>query len=116
MGNTLLERIMDSLGFYIYMCIILCIVNKFLHGRADWLTPSIYWSIPWAIGRFTAGTVINKVENLAQLIIWEAFIIIITFFALAFVYSTFEVPNWESLVCYITLCFGTSMIIGTINN
>ena len=110
---TLKRRICEGLLLFVCMCIILCIIYKFLLVREDWLSYSIMWSISWSVGVFL-GRLFQKKYRIGYLIIINISIILIAFSVEALVFRVIlDMSTWKEIICETLFPFGLSLITFT---
>ena len=116
MSSSLKERIISALLVGVLFFMMLCITNKLIDYREDWLSYSAMWAICWAIGHFVGESfsLILTDESIGKILIYELALIFCLGLIVAFIVGILmNLPTWKDTLANICIPFAVAFLINT---
>ena len=116
MSSSLKERIISALFVGVFLFMMLCIANKLIDYREDWLSYSAMWAICWAIGDFvgTSFSLILTDESIWEILIYKLALIFCLGVIVTFIVGILmNLPTWKDILTNICLPFAVAFLINT---
>lgn len=112
MKYSLKYRIIYSMSIGIFLFVLECVLYKLIGNNPEWLSISLLWSIPWAIGVFVSKTLANHIKSLRKVICIEIAIVFVLLILLLFVLGVvFEVAEIIKFIYFIIMSFSMALLI-----
>ncbi len=118
MSSSLRGRICQTLLLGVVMFMVMSIIYKLLLPREEWLLYSIRYSFCWALGFFTAKSIVFMPDmsnsGILNFLFIDLMVILAALIVVAFIVGVLiSLPTWREILLETVVPFGTSLVINS---